>query len=410
MFQQSLEPRSIEDYYLADFCKFRELSDSGEHYVGVKFDDSKEHPIIHLPLGCPEPSTVSTLELRKIISMLIRVIIKVKRELNKGLDDKRGENSIQFPFDAYRRLILDYVNFGFIRESERNETTSGSGRIDWSKTLRKSQPLWTTSGPVYLSPIRINTIYSHQDIMQIQSYCLKLADFHIGWLYGRKKPILRQWSSAKLFWARNKIELFKRQTFDSRISKLLRSMQIILSNQVDDSRNIEGYYNIGIQGNTAVGDMWEKMVEGVFGSGKHGQYSPQAIYTYANQSSSAAAGSMELDSIRFDGSICTVIDAKYYGERLPATSDINKQITYGEWVAKKLEGEDLQVQNLFMLPGEVLGPHHEYIGYATMDILEDKSKPYHKVHLKRIDFCQLMKMYLQNDKSKSKEFCHIPVD
>ena len=237
---------------------------------------------------------------------------------------------------------------------------------------------------------------------------MKLADLHIGWLYGRKNPILRQWSSVKLLWARNKIELFKRQTFDSRISKLLRSMQIILSNQVDDSRKIEGYYNIGIQGNTAVGDMWEKMVEGVFGSGKHGQYSPQAIYTYANQSSEAATRSMELDSIRFDGSICTVIDAKYYGERLPSTSDINKQITYGEWVAKKLEGEDFQVQNLFILPGEVLDPYHEYIGYATMDILEDKSKPYHKVHLKRIDFCQLMKMYLQNDKSKSKEFCLFP--
>lgn len=410
MTQQSLEPRSIQDYDLADFCKFRSLSDSGEHYVGIKFDDFKDHPIIHLPLGLPDPSTVSNLELRRIISMLIRLILKVKKDSNNGLDDKTGETNVQFPFDAYRRIILDYVNYGFIREPERNETNHGGGRIDWLKTLRKSQPLWTKNGPVHLSPIRINTIYSHQDIMQIQSYCLKLADFHIGWLYGRKKPILRQWSSAKLLWARNKIELFKRQTFDGRISKLLRSMQVILSNQVDDTRNVEGYYNIGIQGSTAVGDMWERMVEGVLGSGKHGQYSPQAIYTYANQTSNVAPGNMELDSIRFDDSKCTVIDAKYYGERLPATSDINKQITYAEWVAKKHEGENIQVHNLFILPGEILHPHHEYIGYATMDILEDKSKPYHKVHLKRIDFYQLMKMYLRNDKSKSKEFCHIPVE
>ncbi len=408
MIQQIAQPQRITDYKLADYCK---LYSSGEHFVGIEFSNELNHPIVRLPLGFPNPQQMSNSQLRNAISMLIRVILRVKKELTEQLEDQIGKDHVDYPFDAYRRIILDYVNHGFIREPERRESYSGNGRIDWAKTLRKAQPLWTEKGPVHLNPIRINTIYSHQDLMQIQKYCLMLADLQVGWLFGRNIPIKPQWSQAKLVWARNKVDLYKRQTYDGRISKVLRSMSIILSHQInlDESNKIDGNYKIALEGNSNVGRMWEMMVERVFGTGKHGKYQPLAKWNLDGIIRSASSP-LELDSIRFDlvdkNMICTVIDAKYHSH-LPSTSDINKQITYAEWVAKKheLEGDNLVVNNLFILPGEIPElPHHNYLGYATMDILEDQNKSYHKVHAKKFDTITLMRMYLQNDKSISKDF------
>lgn len=408
MIQQIAQSQRTTDYKLADYCK---LYSSGEHFVGIEFSNELNHPIVRLPLGFSNPLQLSNSQLRNAISMLIRVILRVKKELSEQLEDHSGKDHVDYPFDAYRRMILDYVNHGFIREPERRESYSGNGRIDWAKTLRKAQPLWTEKGPVHLNPIRINTIYSHQDLMQIQKYCLMLADLQVGWLFGRNIPIKREWSQAKLVWARNKVDLYKRQTYDGRISKVLRSMSVILSRQIDldESNKIDGNYKIALEGNSNVGRMWEKMVERVFGSGEHRKYQPLAKWNLKGEISSASS-SLELDSIRFDlvdkNMICTVIDAKYH-RNLPSTSDINKQITYAEWVAKKheLEGTDLVVNNLFILPGEIPEPpYHNYLGYATMDILEDPNKPYHKVHAKGVDTLTLMRAYLQNDKSISKDF------
>ena len=408
MIQQIAQSRRIIDYNLADYCK---LYSSGEHFVGIEFSNELNHPIVRLPLGFPNPQQLSNSQLRNAISMLIRVILRVKKELSEQLEDRSGKDHVDYPFDAYRRMILDYVNHGFIREPERRESYSGNGRIDWAKTLRKAQPLWTEKGPVHLNPIRINTIYSHQDLMQIQKHCLMLADLQVGWLFGRNIPIKREWSQAKLVWARNKVDLYKRQTYDGRISKVLRSMSVILSHQIDldDSNKNDGNYKIALEGNSNVGRMWEIMVEKVFGSGEHWKYQPLAKWNL-NGNIKSASSPLELDSVRFDEvdgkTICTVIDAKYH-RHFPSTSDINKQITYGEWVAKKQEikGEKFVVNNLFILPRKISEPpHHDYLGFATMDIIEDPNKPYHKVHAKGIDTLTLMRVYLQNDKSISKDF------
>ena len=85
-----------------------------------------------------------------------------------------------FPFDSYYRLILDYLQNGMILEPERVEKKYGSGRNDWSKTLSKTQPIWTDQGPVYLEPIKIRTVYSELELKEIQSYCLQVSDSQIG--------------------------------------------------------------------------------------------------------------------------------------------------------------------------------------------------------------------------------------
>ena len=408
MLQEISQSQQTRDYDLADYCK---EYISGEHFVGIEFSEEHNHPIIRLPLGFPSPRQLSSSQLRNGISLLIRVILRVKKEINEQLEDKDGKDVVDYPFDAYRRMILDYVNHGFIREPERKESRTGNGRIDWAKTLRKSQPLWTEKGPVHLNPIRVNTIYSHQELMEIQKYCLMLADLQVGWLFGRNIPVKQQWSQAKLVWARNKVNSYKRQTYDGRISKVLRSMSVILSHQMDlnESRKTEGNYKIALEGNSNVGRMWEIMIDGIFGSNEQWKYRPLAIWNFDGEIRDASS-SLELDSIRFDEMdqkmYCTVIDAKYHTS-FPSTSDINKQITYGEWVAKKheLDGENYIVNNLFILPRKIHQfPHHEYLGYATMDILEDQNKPYHKVHAKGVDTMTLMRLYLQNDKSISEGF------
>ena len=415
--------QKISDYNLAEYCKYyHEVAGSKDEkeFVGIRWDEDASHPIIHLPHGFPNPKELSAPELRKAISILIRTIIRGSRELGrlyKG-DTKHTENDgLSYPFEAYRTLILDFISNGFIKELERKESITGSGRQDWAKTLKKQQPIWTNHGPVHLSPIRINNIHSIQDLTMIQKHCLMIADNHIGWLFGRRKPKIKLWNHSKNIWALRKVQKLKRQTYQGRKSKLLRAMEAILLQSAESPSAHCGQLDIG--GNS-FNLIWEIMVQCVLGNKDHTDYFPQAKWHLETPDGikETLASQLLLDAIRFDEnneqSICIVIDAKYYHkDSIPQSSDINKQITYAEWVDKKLKmkNRDVLVENLFILPGResIESPYHHYIGYATMDILEDQSKSYHKVHAKRVDTLTMMRMYLQNDTTKSKSICEIPI-
>ena len=382
-------------------------------FVGIHLDESNTHPWIYLPHGFPDVQTLSEAELRDAISTLLRVLSKDYRN-NRYKDHKEQKDRITsgFPFDSYRYIIQDYQNFGYLKESERLESRHGCGRNDWRKTINKSPPLWTEQGAVHLFPIKVKTVRSHQYLMEIQKYCLSVSLRNLGWLYGiQPKKGFQTWSNVEMTKAINAIQTRRLSVFSERLTVLLKHLLIVLNFQSnlspsDVQRNMAGAVN-------SMNVVWEHMVESVFGSGKHGNYQPTAVWKLAS-GEFFLKKPLELDTIRWDtnklgNKICTVVDAKYYPPgRLPNTSDINKQITYAEWVRKQddIQGPD-QVQNIFILPASLSPSVAEYEGYATMGILEDETKPYHRIHAIRVDTLTLMKWFLVKNTSHAAEIVQL---
>lgn len=406
---------------LADHCchfkdKGREFGEF-KSFVGIRYEEDLKHPLIYLPHGFPDVKNMSETELRSAIFTLIRTLMKNHETspFEEPIEQHDGLNN-DFPFESYRFIIQDYLNRGYIKESQRYESMHGSGRNHWQKTINKKPPLWTQQGAIHLNPIKIKTTHTHQILQEIQEYCLNTSYLALGWLYGKKPhPNYRRWNNTKTSQARNYLQQKKSTVFDERISMLLNHMGIVLGIQSNISRSERKIHLTGAV--NTIDRVWEYMVESVFGTGKHTDYQPVAKWKYSEEShkNPSPTKPLKLDSIRWDNDsdgkkICTVIDAKYYPEgSLPSTSDINKQITYAEWVNKQDEekGKHDEVQNVFILPGDLKNNIAKYEGYATMDILEDTKIPYHRVYAIRVDTLKLMKCYLQNDTTQAGEIVRL---
>ena len=110
--------------------------------------------------------------------------------------------------------------------------------------------------------------------------------------------------------------------------------------------------------------VWEKMIDKVFGIENKADYFPKTTW-YVNDNRYDNA-SLEPDTIMLYGTDVYVLDAKYYkygvtGKTwdLPESTSINKQITYGEYIAnedkfKKMHGENMRVYNAFLMPFDSL--------------------------------------------------------
>ena len=71
------------------------------------------------------------------------------------------------------------------------------------------------------------------------------------------------------------------------------------------------------------------------------------------------------------------------------------------------KGKHDEVQNVFILPGDLKNNIAKYEGYASMGILEDSKIPYHRVYAIRLDTLKLMKCYLQNDTIQADEIVRL---
>ena len=129
--------------------------------------------------------------------------------------------------------------------------------------------------------------------------------------------------------------------------------------------------------------VWEKMIDRVFGIQDKEKYFPRTTWNLSNGKVYNNA-TLEPDTIMLINDNVYVLDAKYYKfgwsgipGHLPESTSINKQITYGEYIAENSQflkdGKHPVVYNAFIMPYDSKGarfhteaPIH-YIGYATSD-------------------------------------------
>uniref|UniRef100_UPI001C042EA9 LlaJI family restriction endonuclease n=1 Tax=Mesomycoplasma hyorhinis TaxID=2100 RepID=UPI001C042EA9 len=161
--------------------------------------------------------------------------------------------------------------------------------------------------------------------------------------------------------------------------------------------------------------VWERLIDKFLGIKEKNKYFPRAIWKEKiKPNNDTKTSALEPDTIMIYDNKYYVLDAKYYKygispkggvKLLPRSSDINKQITYGQYLNNKLKKDNKQkvVFNAFVMPFNK--DNNEFniknwcgnVAEATGDWISNP-KSFEKIQAIVIDTRYLMKNYnLKND-------------
>ena len=389
----------MQKYSIKDRCHIN-TNFGVDTFVGVKCDCSEFS--INFPLGF----RVSDDEegLRKDILLLFTSIAETtgRKESVVSQISSSFETS-GFPIAAYLFLIADYFEHGYYKEKEVHYQVENRGKINWGRTIKTQKPYVQDNDAYYLKFVtRRNPVSENELITLIHEYCVYDSFAKIGWLFTRsmpKKPRIKL--NIKLFKAiiQDKFQ----QTFNDDDKSRFNSMLAILDGLSDPEAPLSFQY-----GTNRFEYVWEALIDKVYGINGKEEYFPKTTWKLAEGSYDNAV--LEPDSIMIWNGNVYVLDAKYYKYGvtrkpwdLPESTSINKQITYGEYIAeqekfKEKHGDSFVVYNAFLMPFSSKDtPFIQHVGEAVSN-LKENAKTYERIQGVLIDVKHLMSITTRQNK------------
>ena len=386
---------------LRDKCSVNTNIDT-DTFVGVKAIDGDIS--ISFPLGFRLSDDDK--ELRKDILLLLNVLSKNTERRDSEINYDPAYNSVELPVQAYLYIISDYYSRGYYKERELSYEVSRKGKINWGRTV-KTQKVYLQDDEIYYLDFvtKKNNINENELITLIHEFCVYESFDKIGWLFTSSVPAEpRIRFNRRLFHGavRKKIS----ETFNDRNRQLFVNMLAVIDFLGDDGP--AGDYRYGTYRFEYV---WESMIDRVYGIKDKEDYCPKTRWMIEGRTHDNA--SLEPDTIMLvngEKSKVYVLDAKYYKYgwsgnpgHLPESTSINKQITYGEYIAetekfRNENGKGPAVYNAFLMPFDSsdnrFGTEDElyYAGSAVSDWkTTDGTKPYEQVAGILLDIKTIMK-------------------
>lgn len=385
---------------LKDCCSVCNFADDG--FIGISFQDGTPH--VSFPRGyiLPDDDEIVREDILALITILQR--FSGRREgINSSVD---GKIKATFPIQSYQHIIQDFISHGYFTEREVEHRLCDRGKIDWKRTIQKVQPQIDHDNAVYLNFVTKQSINKANIITQIHEFCVYESFSKLGWLYLTssylpKKPTLR--FKKRMFLSVLKDAL--KNTFNNEKKQLFTSM-IHIVNNIDEKTELKEFY-YGVHRFEYV---WENLVDHVFGEPHKEIYFPHATWHIVDGDQSESSA-LEPDTIMKAEGKFFILDAKYYkygitknAAHLPATSSIQKQITYGEYVATKHFSDRHDIYNAFIIPfaaqnGE---PVMKFVSVGTADWIEysPKTENYKYVLGILLDTRHIMRTYTRHNHSE----------
>ncbi len=350
-------------------------------FVGIRRKD--EYYEVNFPLGfhCSEDEKGLRKDILSLINVLAKNTDKKESEIYVGL---KGDDSIGIPVQAYLFIIKDYFERVYYKERDTYRQIAKREKIDWGRTIKTQKPLPQGDEVYYLNfVVKKNTIKEDELITLVHKYCVYESFEKFGWLFTSFMPPKSKIGLNKkmmLAVVNNKLQ----NTFNDRNKRLFKNMAAVISTMDDDDEADFRYGTYHFE------YIWEKMIDRAFGISEKEEYFPKTTWKLT-EGIKRDNSFLEPDSIMLLNGKVYVLDAKYYkfgwsGKpgHLPGSASINKQITYGEYIAEGKKfmkgGEHPIVYNAFIMPYDSYGkkfpmrtPIH-YIGYATSDWKSNKKK------------------------------------
>jgi len=396
----------MQDTSIKSKCSVNTNLDA-DTFVGIKCENGDIS--INFPLGFE--ISQSDRELRKEILLLFSILAKNSdRKDSQLMGQDNIFNDNVFPIKAYLHIISDYYIRGYFKEHEVQYNASKKGKINWNRTIKIHKPYIQDMSVFYLDFItKRNTVREDELITLIHEYCVYDSFEKVGWLFTKAMPSkARIKYNYKLFASVIKIKLS--ETFNDRNRGLFCDMLAIINYQGAKESNRDYKY-----GTNRFEYIWESMIDYVFGIENKAHYFPKTAWNinginYAN-------ASLEPDTIMILNDNVYVLDAKYYkygdtkqARDLPESTSINKQITYGEYIAEEYEfrkrhGSEMKVYNAFLMPFNALKWKHYddkeicWIGQATSN-WKRNNKEYECVQGILIDVKYLMNINVKQNEDE----------
>lgn len=414
---------------LRDYCYVNDNVDKNT-FVGVHV--TREDKRINFPLGYHLPIDLDDSATRKEILLLISVLAKNTDKEDSVIADGDSKSIVAntMPVQSYLYIIKDFLYSGYYKENEVVYCQSSKGKINWNRTVKSIRPMLQEKDAVYLDFITKKTTVNENDMLTlIHQYCVYESFMKIGWIFTSmlpSKPVLKL--NAKMFNTVLRAKLAN--IFNDRLKVLIRNMLAVINNE--DSSDESGEFRYGTYAFSAV---WERMINRVYGVDNLKDYYPYTFWggnKNEKNDDDYKNSSLRPDSVMLDPNNTSkvyVLDAKYYKygnwpqqALLPKSADINKQITYGEYISEILHDGKDDVYNAFIMPFDAnrddwlkvkdeaeytAEPSHlHWIGEAT-SIWKKNTKKYEHIQGILLDVKHLMQLNVSQDRNEMMELANL---
>lgn len=393
----------MQDLSIRDRCSVNQNWDA-DTFVGLKCENGEFS--VHFPLGFAISSDDK--ELRKDIILLLDTIASTTGKRGSDIYSSAKEyNHTMFPIQAYMAVIRDYYERGYYKERETQYIVSKRGKIDWNRTIKTQEPYVQDNSVFYLNFVtRKNQVNENELISLIHEYCVYESFSKIGWLFTLRMPQTPRIKYNKKLFRTTLIQKIS-TTFNDRNRKLFRDMLAIVNYLGDSDVSLD--YKFGTDRFEYV---WETLIDKVYGITGKEEYFPRTSWVIDGKTYENAC--LEPDTIMIWNGNIYVLDAKYYRygatkrpSDLPESTSINKQITYGEYIAeqdkfKMKHGENYTVYNAFLMPFEKISENVVNIGVALSDWKSNK-KEYEQIQGILVDVKHLMHSVVSKDDNEIAE-------
>lgn len=383
-------------------------NDDGDSFVGVKADT--DDAIIYFPIGYQLPANDD--DLRVDINNLLGVLAAFMKE-DRVIEVSKFEapRTVDFPMHAYLKVIRSFLRMGrYYIETDPQFRTDTKGKTSWPRTVREQRALVQKNGSLVFTNMTVRSVTpnANKQITQIHRFCVYEAFEKMGWLYVPfmpDKPGPHPGIKESIYILDKKL-VATNDDVEQELFNAMRDMLVYI-----DERSSDKQYFFGTD---FFENVWERMIDKAFGVEDKEQYFPRTrwLLDYGRDKEKRP---LQPDTIMIYGDKCYVLDAKLYRygwdpkpELLPNSADINKQITYGEYIeqTKRLPNEKLynafimpynKENNLFMLNGNVGN-----IGEAVSD-WKSNLKNYERIQGIVVDTRYLMYNYIGTSEQQKKE-------
>lgn len=327
----------------------------GDVFVGIKSDG--EMIQVCFPLGFKLCETES--EQKKDIQLLIRILSRFAGIKEKLLPQVLMQNpeTVNFPIQAYLSVLEDYYSRGgYYTENEVVYRTNNKRPANWPKTIRTKKAYPLDGSFIYLDTVAKETVVNSSNmITKINQFCVEEAYKKIGWLFTSQPPK----RAAIVFQERPFLITLQRKLAQTNNEK----NKLLFSSMIDMIRYIgkKGPNSRFYYGTEEFEYVWERLIDFDFGIRNKEYYFPRTSW-YLGSAGAHVKSALEPDTIMLANGKVFILDAKYYKygatanpAHLPQSTSINKQITYGEYVATEAKFQDgngvsPKIYNVFLMP------------------------------------------------------------
>lgn len=308
-------------------------------------------------------------------------------------------------FEAYYLLLIDFMESGVFIFSKRKTNQIRKGRINWQRTINKSNLIISGESLIYESPYYMNNsiLYNHPLTILYGIHLLEIEK-----ATGIKMNLNSQYKKAiednkRAVYTREILDEYRSSMYSDRQRKVFKILESINDNsrklnKTPSNRNLYYLENIN--------DLWEHMLKQILEDQYHdfNRCFPEGSYNLniKNYNSIRSGLRMIPDIVKEYNDKLYIIDAKNYqpliNNTVPGTADINKQILYRYFLSKEFNKNNKYVlkdiKNIFLLPNELEGEIIRKIGTHKLSNVDSTIAD---IYLYQVDYDSIVEAYISNE-------------